>query len=122
MVAVGDKLKYILATENMKAGDLIKTSRFIPRIPVRAKEGDAYPLGALPVGTQIHCLEVFPGTPYHFIHGAGNFGTIIRKFGDSVVVQMPTKREFCFKQECMATVGKYFQFAKKFLFNDNFYF
>lgn len=33
LVAVGDKLKYILATENMKAGDLIKTSCGIPRIP-----------------------------------------------------------------------------------------
>lgn len=33
LVAVDDELKYILATENMKAGDLIKTSRFIPRIP-----------------------------------------------------------------------------------------
>lgn len=33
LVAFGDDLKYILATENMKAGDLIRTSRFIPRIP-----------------------------------------------------------------------------------------
>lgn len=33
LVAVGDRLKYILATENMKAGDLIKTSSHIPRIP-----------------------------------------------------------------------------------------
>lgn len=33
LVAVGDKLKYILATENMKAGDIIKTSMHIPRIP-----------------------------------------------------------------------------------------
>lgn len=33
LVAVGDKLKYILATENMKAGDIIKTSRHLPRIP-----------------------------------------------------------------------------------------
>lgn len=33
LIAVGDKLKYILATENMKPGDIIKTSRFIPRIP-----------------------------------------------------------------------------------------
>lgn len=33
LVAVGDELKYILATENMKAGDLIRTSRHIPRIP-----------------------------------------------------------------------------------------
>lgn len=33
LVGHGDNLKYILATENMKAGDIIKTSRFIPRIP-----------------------------------------------------------------------------------------
>lgn len=33
LVAVGDEMKYILATENMKAGDLIRTSRVIPRIP-----------------------------------------------------------------------------------------
>lgn len=37
LVGVGDELKYILATENMKAGDIIKTSRFIPRIPGRFK-------------------------------------------------------------------------------------
>lgn len=33
LVAVGDTLKYIVASENMKPGDLIKSSRFIPRIP-----------------------------------------------------------------------------------------
>lgn len=33
LVAVGDEIKYILATENMKCGDILKTSRFIPRIP-----------------------------------------------------------------------------------------
>lgn len=33
LVANGDKLKYYLATENMKPGDLIHTSQFIPRIP-----------------------------------------------------------------------------------------
>jgi large subunit ribosomal protein L2 len=106
LVAVGDKMKYILATENMKAGDLLKTSRFIPRIPVRPNEGDAYPLGALPVGTQIHCLEKFPGQRAHLIHAAGTFGTILRKFGDSVVVQLPTKKEYAFDKTCMATVGR----------------
>lgn len=33
LVAVGDQLKYIIASENMKPGDVIKTSRVIPRIP-----------------------------------------------------------------------------------------
>ncbi|XP_053671847.1 39S ribosomal protein L2, mitochondrial [Anopheles nili] len=105
-VAIGNEMKYILATENMKAGDLLKTSRFIPRIPVRANEGDAYPLGALQVGTQVHCLERYPGQPCHLIHAAGSYGTILRKFGDLVVVQLPSKQEFAFQQTCMATVGR----------------
>jgi large subunit ribosomal protein L2 len=99
-------MKYILATENMKEGDLLKTSRFIPRIPVRAKEGDAYPLGALPVGTVIHNVESYPGQAYHLIRAAGTYGTILRKFDDRVVVQLPTKKEFGFLQTCMATVGR----------------
>jgi ribosomal protein L2 len=33
LVAGDDQLKYILATENMKAGDILKTSKHIPRIP-----------------------------------------------------------------------------------------
>lgn len=106
LVGVGSELKYILATENMKPGDIIKTSRFIPRIPVRANEGDAYALGALPIGTQIHCLEKYPGQMCHLIHAAGTFGTILRKFDDLVVVQLPSKQEFAFQQTCMATVGR----------------
>ncbi|KAJ6635516.1 39S ribosomal protein L2, mitochondrial [Pseudolycoriella hygida] len=106
LVAVGDQLKYIIASENMKPGDIIKTSRFIPRIPVRANEGDAYPLGALPVNTKIHCLEKNPGHPYHMITAAGTYGTITRKFGEHVVVQIPSKIEIAFHQTCMATVGR----------------
>lgn len=106
LIGVGNELKYILATENMKPGDIIKTSRHIPRIPVRPNEGDAYPLGALPLGTRIHCLEKNPGQPVHYIHAAGTFGTILRKFDDKVVVQLPSKREYAFDRKCMATVGR----------------
>jgi large subunit ribosomal protein L2 len=90
----------------MKAGDIIKTSKFIPRIPVRANEGDAYPLGALPVGTLVHNVEKFPGCKRHFIHAAGCFATILRKFDDRVVIVMPNKREYALLQTCMATVGR----------------
>lgn len=40
------------------------------------------------------------------IRSAGTFGTILRKFTGYVVVQIPGKREFAFKEECMASVGK----------------
>jgi len=107
LVAVGDELKYILATENMKAGDLIRTSSHIPRIPVRAHEGDAYPLGALPLGTQVHCIEKYPGLGGFLVHAAGTYATVVRKApNDHVVVQMPSKKEFSLPQTCMCTVGR----------------
>jgi large subunit ribosomal protein L2 len=106
LVGVKEELKYILATENMKVGDIIKTSKFIPRNPVRANEGDAYPLGALPIGTMVHNVEKFPDSGNFMVHAAGCFASIIRKFDDRVVLMMPNKREFAFLQNCMATVGR----------------
>ncbi|XP_012255662.2 39S ribosomal protein L2, mitochondrial [Athalia rosae] len=107
LVASGQKLKYILATENMKPGDLIRTSKALPRIPVRAFEGDAYPLGALPNGTLVHCVEKYPGAGGCLIHAAGTFGTILRRDGDDrVIVRMPSKKEFSLYRTCMATVGR----------------
>lgn len=85
--------------------DIFDICKFI-YITVRPNEGDAYPLGALPVGTRIHNLEKNPGYPFHLIHAAGTFGTILRKFDDKVVVQLPSKREFAFDRTCMATVGE----------------
>lgn len=106
LVGVGNELKYIIASENMKAGDIIRTSKFIPRIPVRANEGDAYPLGALPVGTIIHNIEKFPEGKNHFVHAAGCYATITRKFDDRVVVTLTNKREYALLQNCMAVVGR----------------
>lgn len=73
---------------------------------MRPNEGDAYPLGALPVGTAVHCVERTPGKPFHFMRAAGVMGTILRKFDDNVVVLNGKKEEWAFNQNCMATVGR----------------
>lgn len=106
LVGHGTEMKYILATENMKPGQIIKTSHAIPRNPVRANEGDAYPLGALPVGTKVNCVEKYPGLGGFLIHAAGTQGTIVRKEDKNVIVQMPSKKLFSLDQRCMATVGR----------------
>lgn len=99
---------------------------FFCKISVRANEGDAYPLGALQIGTRVHCIEKNPGIPAHQIRAAGTYGTILRKFEGHVVVQMPKKREIAFKEDCMATVGKkstqtfqFIYFSKKCSFRIN---
>ncbi|KAF7408005.1 hypothetical protein HZH66_002542 [Vespula vulgaris] len=89
-----DDLKYILTTENMnenmmKPIDIIKTHKGILRNPVKANEGDAYPLGALPIGTVVNCAEKYPGFRGSLIHLAGTSGMIISMDGlERTVVQV----------------------------------
>ncbi|XP_018404685.1 PREDICTED: 39S ribosomal protein L2, mitochondrial [Cyphomyrmex costatus] len=106
LVGSDRELKYILATENMKPGDIIRTHRGIPRNPVRPSEGDAYPLGALPMGTRVHCVEKYPGLGGFLIHAAGTVGILLKREENRVVVQMPSKKLFSFYETCMATVGR----------------
>lgn len=106
LVASGDEKRWILATTNMKEGDLIKTSSKIPRIPVRPNEGDAWPLGALPIGTVVHNVEPYPGTKGYFARAAGTCCQILRKVGGRVIIQIPSKREVSLSEECMAVVGR----------------
>jgi len=106
LVGYGDKLRYIIATENMKPGDIIKTSNEITKIAVRANEGDAYPLGSLPVNTIVCCVEVEAGRGGFFARAAGTSCKILRKVGQRVVILHPTKREYSLSQDCMAVVGR----------------
>lgn len=74
---------------------------------VRAKEGDAYPLGALPMGTQVHNVERYPGLGGFLVHAAGTFATIMRKTPDNrIIIMMPSKKEFSLPENCMCTVGR----------------
>ncbi|EEB19770.1 50S ribosomal protein L2, putative [Pediculus humanus corporis] len=106
LVAVKDEMKYILATENMKEGDIIKTSKFLPKNPVKATEGDAYPLGALPIGTVIHNVQLNLDSEYTVIHSAGSSALIKRHLGSEIVVQLSSKLEMAINPLCMATVGR----------------
>ena len=61
LTGYGDKLRWQLATTNMKAGDLIRSTTEIPDLTVKPLEGNCHPLGALPVGTEICMVQSIPG-------------------------------------------------------------
>ncbi|KAM7173040.1 large ribosomal subunit protein uL2m isoform 2-T3 [Macrochelys suwanniensis] len=106
LVAGGKQKRWIIATENMQPGDILKTSRHIGRMAVSANEGDAYPLGALPVGTLINNLESHPGKGAQYIRAAGTCGVLLRKVNGTAIVQLPSKRHMQVLETCMATVGR----------------
>ncbi|XP_070696679.1 large ribosomal subunit protein uL2m [Pempheris klunzingeri] len=106
LVAGGSRKRWIIATENMQAGDFIKTSGVIGRMAVSANEGDAYPLGALPVGTLVNNLEIQPGKGSEYIRAAGTSGVLLRKVNGTAIVQLPSKQQVQVQETCMVTVGR----------------
>ncbi|CAM9901391.1 unnamed protein product [Bubo scandiacus] len=106
LVAGGNRKRWIIATENMQPGDIITNSNHIGRMAVSANEGDAHPLGALPVGTLICNLESHPGKGAQYIRAAGTCGVLLRKVNGTAIVQLPSKRHMQVLETCVATVGR----------------
>uniref|UniRef100_A0A2I3FRW9 Uncharacterized protein n=1 Tax=Nomascus leucogenys TaxID=61853 RepID=A0A2I3FRW9_NOMLE len=83
LVAGGSQKHWIIATENIQAGDTILNSNHIGQMA----EGDAYPLGALPVGTLINNMESEPG------RAAEKCGVLLWKVNGTAIIQLPSKRQ-----------------------------
>ncbi|XP_030838320.1 39S ribosomal protein L2, mitochondrial [Strongylocentrotus purpuratus] len=106
IVAGGNKKRYIIASANMEPGDIIRTSGHIGRMTVVANEGDAYPLGALPIGSLVHCVEIYPGEGAIRVRSGGTSAQILRKVGGQVILQLPSKLQISVNERCVATVGR----------------
>lgn len=106
LVARGGFRRWIMASEHMKPGDIVRTHNIIPRNPIRVKEGDAYPVGAMPSGTLIHNLEQIVGEGGCNLHFAGAHAEVGKRIGKMIVIKMPTKQEIAVDERCMAVVGK----------------
>ena len=72
---------------------------------VRPNEGDAYPVASLPLNTEVSSVELFPGSGGFFARAAGTYAIVLRKIGDRVILQIPSKREISVLHNCMAVVG-----------------
>jgi len=69
-------------------------------------EGDSHPLGSLPLGTLVCCVEKYPGCGAQMVRSAGVSAVLLRRQGDQCVIRLPSKREVQVSSECMATVGR----------------
>jgi len=107
LVGAGSHLRYIIATTTMNMGDVIKSTSHIPEIPGPGKPGDSFSLGALANGTEICCVERFPGEGAFYLMGAGNKGTVLRRRKDGrVVVQVRERLQVALEPTCNAVVGQ----------------
>ena len=97
--ADGEKA-YILAPEGLKDGMKIMNG---PEAEVRI--GNCLPLSEIPVGTQVHNIELHPGKGGQMVRSAGNSAQLMAKEGKYATLRLPSGEMRMVPIACRATVG-----------------
>jgi len=95
----GEK-NYILAPANLKVGDTVIAG---PNADI--KPGNALPLSAIPTGTVIHNVELYPGRGGQLVRSAGTSAQLMAKEGKLALLRLPSGELRNVPIGCMATVG-----------------
>ncbi len=98
--ADGEK-RYILAPFGLKIGDTVMSG---PNAEIRV--GNALPIYRIPLGTQIHNIELQPGKGGQLVRSAGTSAQVLAKEGAYAQIRMPSGEVRMISQECLATIGQ----------------
>ena len=96
----GDK-RYILATEEISAGDQILTSANAP-----IKKGNRTLLKNIPYGTIISNVELMPGKGGQIIRSAGSGAMLMAIDGKMAQIKMSSGEVRLISENCYATIGR----------------
>ena len=91
---------YILAPEGLKVGMKVMNG---PEAEVRV--GNCLPLSEIPVGTQIHNIELYPGRGGQMVRSAGNSAQLMAKEGKYATLRLPSGEMRMVPMICRASVG-----------------
>jgi len=98
--ADGEK-RYIIAPLGLRVGDTVMSG---PDAEIRV--GNALPLERIPLGTQVHNVELYPGRGGQLVRAAGTSAQVLAKEGDYVTLRLPSGEVRLVRKECMATIGQ----------------
>jgi large subunit ribosomal protein L2 len=98
--ADGDK-RYMLLPHGLRVGDSV-----ISGPDVEARVGNALPLSRIPLGTQIHNVELRAGRGGQIVRSAGSAAQLLAKEGDFATIRLPSGEVRRVRADCMATVGQ----------------
>lgn len=96
----GEK-RYMLAPHGLKVGDTVQSGTGSP-----IRVGNALALRDMPIGTQIHNIELYAGRGGQMVRSAGAAAQLMAKQGDYAQVRMPSGEVRLVHLDCMATIGQ----------------
>ena len=95
----GEK-RYILAPEGLKAGDQLLSGADAP-----AAVGNCLPLSSIPLGMNIHNIEMMPGRGGVLCRSAGVRATLAARDADWAQINLPSGEIRRVPAKCRATIG-----------------
>ena len=95
------KKSYIIAPAGLTDGDVVTAGA-----DADIKVGNVLPLSAIPVGTIIHNIELYPGKGAQLVRSAGAFAQLMAKENGTAQVRLPSGEVRIVRLECKATIGQ----------------
>ncbi len=92
--------RYILCPLGLTVGQTVSSGPNAELAP-----GNALPLRDIPVGTQIHNIELHPGRGGQLVRGAGVAAQLMAKEGNMATIRLPSGEVRLVHLTCMATIG-----------------
>ena len=96
----GEK-RYILAPLNLNVNDVVQSG---PEADI--KPGNTLPLSNIPLGTQIHNIELHPGKGGQIVRSAGTYAQLMAKEDRNALIKLPSGEVRMVLMNCKATVGQ----------------
>jgi large subunit ribosomal protein L2 len=95
-----NKYHYILATNNMKIGQIISCGDEVP-----IDNGNRLKLKFIPIGSTIHAIELQPNRGAQLVRSAGNQAQLIARDESIAQVKLPSGEIRAISVECQASIG-----------------
>jgi large subunit ribosomal protein L2 len=96
----GEK-RYIIAPAGLKVGQNVVSGESVP-----IEDGNAMPLSSMPLGSSVHCVELYAGRGAQMVRSAGASAQLMAKEGDYVALKLPSTEVRLVRKECYATLGE----------------
>ena len=95
------KKSYIIAPVGLTDGDVVSAGA-----DSDIKPGNVLPISAIPVGTIIHNIELYPGKGAQLVRSAGAFAQLMAKENGNAQVRLPSGEVRIVRLDCKATIGQ----------------
>jgi len=92
---------YILAPYGLKVGTTLMSGE-----KAEIKVGNCLPLNNIPVGTEVHNIELYPGKGGQLVRSAGNSAQLMAKEGKYATLRLPSGEMRMVHLTCRATIGQ----------------